>query len=106
MRRATRRDRNHAQVAADLVARGYGVDDLSLAGGGIADLLVSRGGHMRAVEVKNPATRPTKPRGASNAAKLARQAAFASRHPGCVLTVTSADEVDAAFAVWQAGRAV
>lgn len=99
MRRAARKDANHQQVVADLRARGYSVTDTASIGGGFADLIVSRGPHMRLVEVKNPATRPMQPRGASNAAKLARQAAFRDRHPGLVIVATSADDVDLAWPI-------
>ena len=97
MARRTRRDANHAQVVADLRARGYAVTDLAAVGDGVADIALSKGGVLRFVEIKNAATRPTKSRGVSNAAKLARQAAFAARHEGCVIVAMCADEVDSAW---------
>ena len=92
-----RRDSNHMAIMHELRARGYRCSDLAAVGRGCPDLLVSRNGTMRLVEIKNPATRPSKPRGASNAAKLARQAAWAATHEGLVITATSADDVDSAW---------
>jgi hypothetical protein len=97
VRRAPRKDANHAQLVLELRARGYVVEDLGHVGGGVPDLWVSRGELGRWVEVKS--AKGGKKRGAVQAASLARQAAFRDRHPGLVIVATSADEVAEAFRI-------
>jgi hypothetical protein len=53
MRRAPRKDRNHAEVAQYLRAIGWRVFDTAAHGGGLGDLLVSRPGFAAVVEVKD-----------------------------------------------------
>ena len=56
MRRASRRDGNHAAIAAALEAVGVEVVDLSTVGGGCPDILCYRksSGLLRLLEIKNP----------------------------------------------------
>lgn len=54
MRYAKRTDTNHAEVRDNLRALGFDVLDLSKAGQGVPDLLVSRNGQGVLVEVKSP----------------------------------------------------
>jgi Holliday junction resolvase len=94
---ARKRDRNHSAIADALRALGYAVTDLSGAGDGVGDLLVSRDRRMLCVEVKMPGA--TKPAGQLRAKVRARQVAFAELHAGCVVTATSAEDVDNAFQI-------
>jgi hypothetical protein len=54
MRRAARRDSNHAAVVAELRAAGVTVCDLGSLGGGVPDLLVRRRECVLLVELKRP----------------------------------------------------
>lgn len=96
--RRTRRDSNHAAIVEQLRTRGYAVSDLAAVGGGCPDLLVSKHGTARLVEVKRDAkaARGAK-RGSRQAAIQERQQAWRELHPGLVIVATSADDVDAAW---------
>jgi len=100
MRYAARRDRNHSALARELEAHGVAVSDLSRVGGGCPDLVVSYGTKMLLIEVKAPGA--LRPAGAYRAEVRARQAVWAARHRGLVLTVTSASEVLAALGLDEA----
>lgn len=93
MRRAAKRDANHATLVAELRAAGYSVSDLSAAGGGCPDLVVSRGPHLRLVEIKAPGA--LRKAGASKV--RVRQLAWAARHPGFVITAERIEDVIAAW---------
>ena len=97
MRRAARRDANHATIRDALRAASYAVSDLGTAGPGVPDLYVSRRGVGRWVEIKDAASRPLKLRGERQAAIHARQQAFRDLHAGLVLVATTAAEVTAHF---------
>ena len=62
MRRASRRDANHAEIVDALERAGCRVIDLSLAGDSVPDLLVYRPatGLLRLVELKTPKGRLSK----------------------------------------------
>jgi len=95
MRRAAKRDANHAQLVADLRARGLSVTDLGHVGQGIPDLFVSSYLCGTFVEVKAPGG--GKKRGAAQAASLARQEAFRELHEGWVVVASTVNEVLAAL---------
>jgi hypothetical protein len=99
LRYARKVDGNHAQLKADLRAKGYNVTDFSALGGGAADLYVSDGARGLWIEAKNPGARAGRKRGAAQAATDERQAAFRELHPNCVVVATSADEVAEAFRI-------
>lgn len=98
IRRRARPDANQAQLVAELRARGYAVSDLSSIGGGCPDLFISKDGRAMLVEVKNAAARGGRKRGASDAEKLARQAAWRERHPGVCVVAFTVEDVEEAFA--------
>jgi hypothetical protein len=54
MRRAARKDKNQNAIAIALESAGAAVTDLSKAGGGVTDLLVSYHRRWFVLEVKNP----------------------------------------------------
>jgi hypothetical protein len=54
MRRAARKDKNQNAIAEALESAGAAVTDLSRAGGGVTDLLVSFRRKWYVLEVKNP----------------------------------------------------
>ena len=87
------RDENHGAVVEALEADGYGVVDLSTAGGGIPDLLVGFFGASVLVEVKTLGSRrkdgsPRK-RGRLQAKTDEKQQDFAERWPGPRFEVVS-----------------
>lgn len=91
----TRRDKNHLEIAAGLVAHGCTVVDTSAVGGGFPDLVVGARGVTHLLEVKNP-DRRTK---GDNAAKtLAKQEKFLSWWRGAPVS-TVRTLVEAARAV-------
>ena len=95
MRRAARRDTNHAALVEALRDAGLAVSDLGGVGGGVPDLYVSRAGRGLWVEIKAP--KGGKPRGAQQAASLARQAAWRDLHSGCVVVAHTLQDVLEAF---------
>lgn len=97
IRRAKRNDANHAQLVAELRARGYAVSDLSAVGGGCPDLFVSKDGRGLLVEVKSEANLGGKPRGKYQASIYARQAAWREQHPGVCIVAYSVEDVEGAF---------
>lgn len=105
MRRRPNRDANHAALVAELQARGYAVTDLASAGAGIPDLLVSKNGVARLVEVKRDAraARGAK-RGATQAATTARQEAFRAKHPGIVIVAVTVEDVERAWGLTAASE--
>lgn len=50
----TKRDKSHVQIQRELRQRGFSVVDLSSVGGGVPDLLVSKGVVTVLVEIKEP----------------------------------------------------
>lgn len=95
MRRAAKRDANHAELVAALRARGLAVTDLGHVGQGVPDLFVSAYLCGTFVEVKAP--KGGKKRGAAQAASLARQEAFRELHEGWVVVATTVNDVLAAL---------
>jgi hypothetical protein len=95
VRRAAKRDANHAALVAGLRAAGVAVTDLGHVGQGIPDLFVSARLCCTFVEVKAPGG--GKKRGAAQAASLARQEAFRELHEGWVVVASTVNEVLAAL---------
>ncbi|MFL9582384.1 hypothetical protein [Stenotrophomonas sp. AB1(2024)] len=62
MRRAARRDENHAEIVAGLRKSGCDVVDLGAVGNGCPDLLVRRCGRLILIEVKDGAKPPSERR--------------------------------------------
>jgi hypothetical protein len=93
--RRVSRDLNHHEIVAALRRAGVAVSDLAGVGGGCPDLLVSHAGRALLVEVKAPGA--TRKAGVLRATVRARQVAWAEKHPGCVITATTAGEVLAAL---------
>lgn len=60
MRRAARRDGNHAEIRDGLRAVGCSVYDTGAVGGAFADLVVGRQGCTFLIEIKNPKQPPSK----------------------------------------------
>lgn len=105
IRRAKRTDANHAQIVAELRARGYAVSDLSAVGRGCPDLLVSKDGRGLLVEIKSEANRGGKARGAKQAETLALQALWRKLHPGVCVVAMTVEDVEGAFAALSNTRA-
>ena len=91
MRRAARRDGNHALLRDALRSLGYTVADTASLGNGFPDLVVRNGTHLLLVEVKDP----DKP---ASARKLTRdERAFMDAWAPFAIVVHYADEVIRAF---------
>lgn len=59
MRRAARVDANHSEIAGAFVKLGCSVRSLAAVGGGMPDLIVSKGGFTILVEIKDSAKPPS-----------------------------------------------
>lgn len=101
MRRAAKRDSNHAAVVRALEAAGCVAIDLAALGGGVPDLLVYRKatGLLRLIEIKNPERELRKngqPTGRQSKTREL-QAGFATKVP--VWRVLSVEEALAAMCI-------
>lgn len=89
MRRAARRDVNHAELVASLRALGYSVLDLGAVGHGCPDLLVARRGRTALVEVK----RPRGPKGGGGGRLTPDQERFLADWRGDVIVARGLEDV-------------
>ena len=90
MRRAARRDENHAPIADTFRALGCSVFETDRVGEGFPDLVVGLLGKSHLVEIKNPATHY------GRAGLNAGQSAFAAAWRGSpIVVITSEDEATA-----------
>jgi Holliday junction resolvase len=98
MRRAARRDANHALIRDALRHLGYTVADTASLGNGFPDLVAHDGHHVLLVEVKDP----DKP---ASARKLTRdERAFVAAWAPFAIVVHYTDEVIRAFEALQQQR--
>lgn len=97
MRRAARRDGNHALLRDALRSLGYTVADTASLGNGFPDLVVHDGHHVLLVEVKDP----LKPASARKLTKDER--AFMDAWAPFAIVVHYTDEVVRAFAEMKRG---
>jgi hypothetical protein len=95
----TRRDDNHAEIAAAFLQAGASVVDLAAVGCGVPDLLVSFAGALHLVEVKNPSNSYGR-KGLNK-----RQAEWAARwRGGPVYVARSISDVKRLLCAWRERR--
>lgn len=91
MRRNARVDGNQPELVDGLRRCGFRVEVVSMLGQGRPDLIVGRRGHLRWVEVKDPAKAPSKRRLTPD------ERAWHDKWPGYVITAETVEDVILAF---------